>query len=150
MKSASTTQPYRSPAWPAGLPPTLHAPRTSLFYNLEVAARRYPDKTAIQYFGTAITYAALLDEVERMAGYLQHTCGIQPGDRVVLFSQNCPQFIVAYYAILRAEARWSRPIRCGSKPNSNTWWRTAAPWLRSAAANCTTASHRCTARHCAT
>ncbi|TPQ39963.1 long-chain fatty acid--CoA ligase [Cupriavidus pinatubonensis] len=104
MKSASTSQPYRSPAWPAGLPASLHAPRTSLFYNLEVAARRYPDKTAIQYFGTAISYAALLDEVERMAGYLQHTCGIQPGDRVVLFSQNCPQFIAAYYAILRAEA----------------------------------------------
>ncbi|CAG2155615.1 long-chain fatty acid--CoA ligase [Cupriavidus numazuensis] len=104
MKFASTSQPYRSPAWPAGLPASLHAPRTSLFYNLEVAARRYPDKTAIQYFGTAISYAALLDEVERMAGYLQHTCGIQPGDRVVLFSQNCPQFIAAYYAILRAEA----------------------------------------------
>ncbi|QYY29310.1 long-chain fatty acid--CoA ligase [Cupriavidus pinatubonensis] len=104
MKSASTSQPYRSPAWPAGLPASLHAPRTSLFYNLEVAARRYPDKTAIQYFGAAISYAALLDEVERMAGYLQHTCGIQPGDRVVLFSQNCPQFIAAYYAILRAEA----------------------------------------------
>ncbi|CAG2141777.1 Long-chain-fatty-acid--CoA ligase [Cupriavidus yeoncheonensis] len=104
MKSASIPQPYRSPAWPAGLPATLHVPRTSLFYNLEVAARRYPDKTAIQYFGTAISYAALLDEVERMAGYLQHTCAIQPGDRVVLFSQNCPQYIAAYYAILRAEA----------------------------------------------
>jgi fatty-acyl-CoA synthase/long-chain acyl-CoA synthetase len=79
-------------------------PQTSLFHNLEVAARRYPGKTAIQYFGTAITYAELLDDVERMAGYLQQSCGIQPGDRVVLYSQNAPQFIVAYYAILRAEA----------------------------------------------
>jgi len=100
---ASTTKPFRSPAWPAGLPAELHVPRTSLFYNVEVAAHRHPDKTAIQYFGTAITYAALHDEIERMAGYLQHACGIQPGDRVVLFSQNCPQFIIAYYAILRAE-----------------------------------------------
>jgi len=105
MKSAtSTSQPFHSPAWPAGLPADLHLPRTSLFYNVEVAARRYPDKTAIQYFGTSITYAELLEEIERMAGYLQQACGIQPGDRVVLFSQNCPQFIMAYYAILRAEA----------------------------------------------
>ncbi|GMG93704.1 long-chain fatty acid--CoA ligase [Cupriavidus metallidurans] len=104
MKSASTSQPYRSPAWPAGLPGTLHVPQTSLFHNLEVAARRYPGKTAIQYFGTAISYAELLDDVERMAGYLQQSCGIHPGDRVVLYSQNAPQFIVAYYAILRAEA----------------------------------------------
>ncbi|MCO4862137.1 long-chain fatty acid--CoA ligase [Cupriavidus sp. WGlv3] len=104
MKPATrTTPPFRSPAWPPGLPATLHTPRTSLFYNVEVAAQRYPDKTAIQYFGTAISYGELRDEIERMAGYLQHACGIQPGDRVVLFSQNCPQFIIAYYAILRAE-----------------------------------------------
>ncbi|AGW93172.1 long-chain fatty acid--CoA ligase [Ralstonia pickettii DTP0602] len=104
MKPATSHhQPFRSPAWPPGLPATLHTPRTSLFYNVEAAAHRYPDKTAIQYFGTAITYAQLQDEIERIAGYLQQACGIQPGDRVVLFSQNCPQFIIAYYAILRAE-----------------------------------------------
>ncbi|MBP0621608.1 long-chain fatty acid--CoA ligase [Cupriavidus consociatus] len=108
MKPATSTNlPFnstaRSPAWPPGLPATLHTPRTSLYYNVEAAARRYPDKTAIQYFGTAISYAQLQDEIERMAGYLQQACGIQPGDRVLLFSQNCPQFIIAYYAILRAE-----------------------------------------------
>ncbi|WP_354685135.1 long-chain fatty acid--CoA ligase [Cupriavidus necator] len=108
MPATSTTHPdkppLRSPAWPPGLPATLHTPRTSLFYNVEAAARRYPDKTAIQYFGTAISYARLQDEIERMAGYLQQACGIRPGDRVVLCSQNCPQYIIAYYAILRAEA----------------------------------------------
>jgi long-chain acyl-CoA synthetase len=39
-----------------------------------------------------------------MAGYLQHECGVAPGDRVIVFSQNCPQFIAAYFAILRAVA----------------------------------------------
>ncbi len=39
-----------------------------------------------------------------MAGYLQQVCGIKRGDRVVVFSQNCPQFIAAYFAILRADA----------------------------------------------
>lgn len=86
------------------MPAEVHVPRSSLVYNVEVAARRYPDKTAIQYLHTPITYASLHAQIERMAGYLQHDCGVAPGDRVMLFSQNCPQFIVAYYAILRAEA----------------------------------------------
>ncbi|MDF3835412.1 long-chain-fatty-acid--CoA ligase, partial [Cupriavidus basilensis] len=86
------------------MPAEVHVPRTSLAYNVEVAARRYPDKAAIRYFHTTITYASLQAQIERMAGYLQQACGVAPGDRVMLFSQNCPQFIVAYYAILRAEA----------------------------------------------
>ncbi|WP_416051427.1 long-chain fatty acid--CoA ligase [Cupriavidus basilensis] len=102
--SASRAPAYRSPHWPAGMPAEACVPRTSLAYNVEVAARRYPDKTAIQYFHTAISYASLHAQIERMAGYLQQACGVAPGDRVMLFSQNCPQFIVAYYAILRAEA----------------------------------------------
>lgn len=87
-----------------GLPSQVHIPETSLFYNLEVSARRFPDKTAIQFFGASTSYAELLREVERMAGYLRHACGVRRGDRVAVFSQNCPQFIVAYLAILRADA----------------------------------------------
>ncbi|AYC32753.1 long-chain fatty acid--CoA ligase [Pseudomonas cavernae] len=83
---------------------TVHVPETSVFYNLEVAARRYPSKTAIQFYGAAYTYAELLRDVEHMAGYLQQVCAVQRGDRVVVFSQNCPQFIAAYFAILRADA----------------------------------------------
>ncbi|MFK0089658.1 long-chain-fatty-acid--CoA ligase [Pseudomonas sp. NPDC090755] len=86
---------------PAG---QVHIPQTSIFYNLEVAARRYPDKPAVQFYGAAYTYGQLLRDVEHMAAYLQQVCGIQRGDRVVVFSQNCPQFIAAYYAILRADA----------------------------------------------
>jgi fatty-acyl-CoA synthase/long-chain acyl-CoA synthetase len=103
MRPASPT-PYRSPHWPPGLPATLHRPATSLFYNVEVAARRYPDKTALQTFGNAVRYGELHAAIETLAGYLQQACGVAPGDRVLLFSQNCPQFIVAYYAIVRAEA----------------------------------------------
>ncbi|AGW89666.1 MULTISPECIES: long-chain fatty acid--CoA ligase [Cupriavidus] len=86
------------------VPARFHVPQTTLFENLEISARRFPEKVAIQFYGNAITYAALLDEVERLAGYLQQACGVQPGDRVVLFSQNSPQFIAAYFAILRADA----------------------------------------------
>ena len=58
-----------------GLPRVAHIPETSLFRNLEISARRYPAKTAIQFFGNAVRYAQLLAEVEPMAGYLQRECG---------------------------------------------------------------------------
>ncbi|WP_434456630.1 long-chain fatty acid--CoA ligase [Stutzerimonas urumqiensis] len=89
--------------WPAYLPRSLAVPRTSLFANLEIAARRYPDKTAIVYYGSEIRYRDLLAEVEALAGYLQHL-GVAKGDRVLLYMQNAPQFTIGYYAILRADA----------------------------------------------
>lgn len=94
----------RSPFWPARLAPHLSAPQTSLYYNLEVAATRYPDKTAIHYYGAAMSYAQLRREVDALAGFLQRRCGVARGDRVVLYMQNSPQFVVAFYAILRADA----------------------------------------------
>jgi len=90
--------------WPPGLPRTLEIPRTSLCYNLEVSARRYPDKVAFWFYGGALPYARLLAEVEALAGWLQRDAGVKAGDRVVLYAQNSPQFVVAYYAILRADA----------------------------------------------
>jgi fatty-acyl-CoA synthase len=92
------------PHWPPGVPKTLSVPRTSLYFNLEVSARRYPEKAAIHYYGTAIRYAELLRSAEALAGYLQAACGVRRGDRVLLYTQNSPQFVIGYYAILRADA----------------------------------------------
>ncbi|WP_028241353.1 long-chain fatty acid--CoA ligase [Stutzerimonas azotifigens] len=89
--------------WPENLPRHLTVPATSLFANLEIAARRYPDKAAIIYYDTLITYRELLQDVERLAGYLQRE-GVKKGDRVLLYMQNAPQFTIGYYAILRANA----------------------------------------------
>jgi len=91
------------PHWPKDLPHHLTLPATSLYCNLETSARRYPDKTAIIYYDTVITYAQLLDDVERLAGYFQSQ-GVKRGDRVLLYMQNSPQFIITYYAALRADA----------------------------------------------
>lgn len=93
-----------SPFWPARLSRRVAAPCTSLYYNLEVSAKRYPDKTAIEYYGAAISYARLRREADALAGFLQRRCNVARGDRVVLYMQNSPQFIAAYYAILRADA----------------------------------------------
>ena len=56
--------------WPPGVPKTLSVPRTSLYYNLEVSARRYPGKPAIVYYGTSISYEALDRDVTALAGFL--------------------------------------------------------------------------------
>jgi fatty-acyl-CoA synthase len=89
--------------WPKRLPHHLIPPATSLWDNLETSARRYPDKAALVFFGREITYAQLLQKVERMAAYL-HGLGVKKGDRVALILQNCPQLVIAHFAILRANA----------------------------------------------
>jgi fatty-acyl-CoA synthase len=90
--------------WPVGLPRNITAPATNLFYNVEVSATRYPDKPYLIFFEAPLTYARFKDEAERLAGYLQQECGVKAGDRVLLVMQNSPQFILAYYAVLRANA----------------------------------------------
>jgi fatty-acyl-CoA synthase len=89
--------------WPKRLPRELVVPQTSLWFNLEVAAARYPAKTAFLFFGKALTYAELKAQAESLAGWLQAQ-GVGAGDRVALYLQNCPQFVVALYAIFRANA----------------------------------------------
>ena len=90
--------------WPAHAMHTLDAPATNVFYNAEVSARRYPDKPFLVFYDTAVTFAELHDEAERVAGFLEQQCGVRQGDRVLLFMQNSPQFVIAYYGILRANA----------------------------------------------
>ncbi|TYT27329.1 long-chain fatty acid--CoA ligase [Luteimonas viscosa] len=93
-----------SPHWPPGLPRHLGLPQTSLYENLAISARRYPSRPATLYYGGELTYAQLDAQALALAGFLQQRCGVARGDRVALFMQNCPQFVVALYAILRADA----------------------------------------------
>jgi fatty-acyl-CoA synthase len=90
--------------WPPGHSRTLSAPQTNLFYNVEVSATRWPDKPYIHYYDTPISFAEFRDEAERIAGWLEQECGVRRGDRVLLYMQNSPQFVLAYYGILRASA----------------------------------------------
>jgi fatty-acyl-CoA synthase len=93
-----------SPYWPDGLAHHLSSPQPSLYENLETSASRYPSKIALHYYGGALSYAQLRQEVEALAGFLQRQCGVVGGDRVALYIQNSPQYVIGYYAILRANA----------------------------------------------
>ena len=96
-------RPDDKPFWPARLPRELVVPETTLWFNLEVSARRYPDKPACVFFGRALSYRELHAQAESLAGWLQAR-GVGRGDRVIVYLQNCPQFLVAFYAVQRADA----------------------------------------------
>jgi fatty-acyl-CoA synthase len=92
------------PHWPPGQPKSLQLPHTTVYANLEASVAHHPARTAIDYYGWRFTYAELKREVDALAGYLQQRLGVARGERVLLDLQNSPQFVVAYYAILRADA----------------------------------------------
>jgi fatty-acyl-CoA synthase len=89
--------------WPARLPHSLTPPATSLWDNLAISARRYPDKAAIVFFGRIFSYREVVRLAERLAARLA-SLGVKKGDRVMLDMQNCPQLLIAHWAILRANA----------------------------------------------
>jgi fatty-acyl-CoA synthase len=89
--------------WPKRLPYSLDPPATSLWDNLDISARRYPDKAALVFFGHIFTYRELRDQALRLAARLA-ALGVHKGDRVMLDMQNCPQLVIAHFAILRANA----------------------------------------------
>src|SRR6478736_4560333 len=89
--------------WPRRLPHSITVPSTSLWDNLETSARRYPAKAALVFFDRVITYAQLRDLALQLATRL-HALGVRKGDRVMLDMQNCPQLVIAHFAILRANA----------------------------------------------
>ncbi len=90
--------------WPPGLPRHLTLPRTHLFYNAEVSAARYPDKPFVVFYDSVLGFAEFRRQAECIAGFLQRECGVRRGDRVLLMMQNSPQWVLAYYGILRADA----------------------------------------------
>ena len=78
-------------------------PPITLPEMLERSAGRYASEIAVIYFGSKISYARLQEHVGRFATGLQ-SLRVQKGDRVALFMPNCPQFVIAFFAVLRVGA----------------------------------------------
>ena len=90
--------------WPPDMPRSLRAPRIALPEMFSLSAERHPDKAATIFEGNAFTYKELQNKIENLASHLQHACGVQRGDRVLLDMQNGHDFVIACLAILRADA----------------------------------------------
>lgn len=87
----------------AHVPATLDYPQSPLPVALEDTARRFPDFPAMIFQGRRISYRQHNERVDRLAAGLQGL-GVKKGDRVAVHLPNCPQFIMAYYAVLRIGA----------------------------------------------
>ena len=86
-----------------GVPADLEPVTGSLVDIVEASVRDYPDATALQFFGRETTYRSMHDQIERAAAGLR-AMGVRAGDPVAIVLPNCPQHIIAFYAILRLGA----------------------------------------------
>ena len=78
-------------------------PRRPVYKFLDDSAKAYPRQVAVEYLGRRIKYEELLDHVNRLANAL-HKLGIGRGDRVATILPNCPQAIMADFAVSKAGA----------------------------------------------
>ncbi len=83
-----------------GVPHHIEYPRIPLDQVLDDTAREFPGLDAVIFQGRGIQYGELAGWTRDLASGL-HQIGIQKGQRVAIMLPNCPQYIVAYYAILK-------------------------------------------------
>ena len=102
MMTDFTSQPWLA-SYADGVPATIDPPTQTLVDMLDVSVRRHRRRVALEFFGAETTYAELGDQVARAANALRKL-GVRRGDRVALVLPNCPQHVVAFYAILRIGA----------------------------------------------
>ena len=89
--------------WPLRVPHQFTPAQTTLWDNLSISASRFPHKTALDFLGSQTSYRELAQQAEQIAAWLAQA-GVKQGDRVLLYMQNCPQWVAAHFGILRANA----------------------------------------------
>ena len=97
-----------APKWLAnydsGVPSTLEPyPGRSLTDYLRESAGRWPDRAALLFKGSTITYRRLERESDALGAALREM-GVKRGDRVGICLPNCPQFMIAEFAAWKAGA----------------------------------------------
>jgi long-chain acyl-CoA synthetase len=83
-----------------GVLPEAAVPLKSVPQAFDEAAGKFADKTAIVFYGRSISYRELRESADRLAGALTRL-GLRKGERVALYLLNSPQFVIAYFAVLK-------------------------------------------------
>lgn len=79
-------------------------PTISLIHHfLERSTIRFPDKTALIHGDIRATYSEINNRANNLALHLIEN-GLTPGDRVVLLMENCLEYVISYYGILKTGA----------------------------------------------
>jgi long-chain acyl-CoA synthetase len=87
-----------------GVPDTLEPyPERTLLDYLSESARNWPNRPALLFKGSTVTYSQLEKESDSLAAALV-AIGVKRGDRVALCLPNCPQFMIAELAAWKAGA----------------------------------------------
>jgi long-chain acyl-CoA synthetase len=86
-----------------GVPVSIEYPPITLHQLLEDNARKHPDSICTIFKGARITYKEMDQTIDRLAAGLAEL-GVKKGDRVGLFIPNTPQFVMAYFAVLKLGA----------------------------------------------
>ena len=86
-----------------GVPETIQPVSMPLWTLLDQAARSFPRRAALHFYGANISYLELKDQVDTFASVLAGL-GVKKGDRVALYLLNSPQFVIAYFGALKAGA----------------------------------------------
>ena len=84
-----------------GVPSEVDVPDLRLHDFLEQSAQDFPDRPCTIFKGAVITYREMSELTDRLAAGLVAR-GVKKGDRVAIFMPNSPQFVIAFYAILKA------------------------------------------------
>ncbi len=83
------------------VPHEVEIPDKSLVQLFDESADKYANRPAVIFYGNKISFKQLRDQVDRFAAALADL-GIKKGDRVALYLLNSPQYIIAYFAALKA------------------------------------------------
>src|SRR6478752_7486905 len=86
-----------------GVPAEIELPTESLTAMFERSVAEAGSAPALEFFGRRTSYTELGEQVDRAAEGLRRL-GVRAGDRVALILPNCPQHVVAFYAVLRLGA----------------------------------------------
>ncbi len=87
---------------------------TLVHHFLEHSARLYPDKVVIIHGKVHTTYADIDNRADNLANYLI-SIGAQNGDRIALVMENCVEYVISYYGIMKAGAV-AVPLNSDLKP----------------------------------
>lgn len=107
MSQGSRTSCYGARPWlnhyDYWVPGHMNYPRRPLHEILRMTAVEVPDRPATAFLGAQLTFAQVKDQSDKLATALSRL-GIAKGDRVGIMLPNCPQYVIATFAVLRLAA----------------------------------------------
>jgi long-chain acyl-CoA synthetase len=83
------------------VPKTINYPAVPIFYFLEEDAKKFPTRACTNFKGATISFKEMDVITDKLAAALAGL-GVKKGDRVGIYMPNAPQFVMAYFGILKA------------------------------------------------